>query len=778
MPSRYTCSAMTLDLTELNPAQRDAVLTIEGPLLVLAGAGSGKTRVLTYRIAHLLGDVAVAPDDVLAITFTNKAAAEMRDRLEALVGRMARYMWVSTFHSMCVRMLRRDAERLGFTRDFTIYDADDAKRVVSSVLSDLGKDLKRFPPAMVASRISAAKNELIGPERFEAENHDFISEVVAAVYKAYQERLLKANAMDFDDLLVKAHDLLAGEEDVLARYRERFRYILVDEYQDTNHAQYRIVNLLAGGHRNLMVVGDDDQSIYSWRGADIRNILEFERDYPDATVIKLEQNYRSTKTILAAANAVVARNAGRKPKTLWTANVEGESITRYTAADERDEARFIVGEVERLVREEGRSLAEFAVFYRTNAQSRVLEDAFVRSGVSYRIVGGTRFFERAEIRDVLAYLRTVVNPADEVSLRRIVNTPRRGIGDATVDKVAGLASARGITLLEAFEAAVAEGVLGTGPAAKVAGFLELLGRMKEVHGFALRDTVTDIVALSGLVDALRAERSDEALDRVNNIEEFYGVVGEFDATHEDASLADLMEWIALRTDLDALPEGERYVTLMTVHTAKGLEYPVVFIAGLEDAIFPHVSSIADPAEMEEERRLAYVAITRARERLYMSHTLRRSLYGREQHNLPSRFMEEVPDEFVEVTGVGSAGYFGEGYRGGMGRRSASGSRGGAYAAGETTRFGGGFGEGGGAAGLGSSGGAPAPGGRVFGSGAPRPRPAEEQPELAPGDLVEHKVFGRGTVTAVEADKVTISFPAPAGTKKVLLGYAPIRKIAQ
>jgi DNA helicase-2/ATP-dependent DNA helicase PcrA len=358
---------MALDLTDLNPAQRDAVTTTEGPLLVLAGAGSGKTRVLTYRIAHLVGERAVNPDDILAITFTNKAAAEMRDRLEELVGRTARYMWVSTFHSMCVRMLRRDAERLGYSRDFTIYDADDAKRVVSTVLTEQGKDLKRFPPAMVASRISAAKNELIGPERFAAENHDFVSDVVSAVYKAYQERLLRANAMDFDDLLVKAHELLAGEEEVLARYRERFRYIHVDEYQDTNHAQYRIVNLLAGGHRNLMVVGDDDQSIYSWRGADIRNILEFERDYPDAVVIKLEQNYRSTKTILAAANAVVARNAGRKPKTLWTANVEGESITRYTASDERDEARFVSGEIERLVRDEGRALSEFAVFYPTGS---------------------------------------------------------------------------------------------------------------------------------------------------------------------------------------------------------------------------------------------------------------------------------------------------------------------------------------------------------------------------------------------------------------------------
>jgi DNA helicase-2/ATP-dependent DNA helicase PcrA len=765
---------MTLDLTDLNPAQRDAVLTTEGPLLVLAGAGSGKTRVLTQRIAHLVRDLGVAPDDILAITFTNKAAAEMRNRLEDTIGVKARYMWVSTFHAMCVRMLRRDAERLGYSRDFTIYDADDAKRVVSAVLTDMGKDLKRFPPSMIVSRISSAKSELVGPERFAAENHDFISQVVAEAYVAYQERLRRANAMDFDDLLVKAHELLAGEEDVLRRYQDRFRYIHVDEYQDTNHAQYRIVNLLAQASRNLMVVGDDDQSIYSWRGADIRNILEFERDYPDATVIKLEQNYRSTKTILAAANAVVDNNRGRKPKTLWTANVEGESITRYTASDERDEARFVVGEIERLVREEGRSVTEFAIFYRTNAQSRVLEDAFVRAGVPYRIVGGTRFFERAEIRDVLAYLRAIVNPADEVSVRRIVNTPKRGIGDATVDKVAALAGRRDITLLDAFGVAVDEGLLGTGPAGKVATFLALYARLREIGGFALRDTVGDVVATSGLIDALKAERSDEALGRIENIEEFYGVVGEFDATHEGATLPDLMEWIALRTDLDALPEGERFVTLMTVHTAKGLEFPVVFIVGLEDAIFPHASSIADVAEMEEERRLAYVAITRARERLYMTHALRRSLYGREQHNLPSRFLEEVPEQFVQTTGVGSAGYSGDSYRGGAGRRSASGSRGAAFTPSETTRFGGGFGSGG----ASYSGGAPAPGGRVFGSGRPRIEPSADVVALVVGDKVEHKVFGRGTVTEVEGDRVTIAFPAPAGTKKVLLGYAPIRKLAE
>jgi DNA helicase-2/ATP-dependent DNA helicase PcrA len=765
---------MTLDLTELNPAQRDAVLTTEGPLLVLAGAGSGKTRVLTYRIAHMVGDLGVAPDDILAITFTNKAAAEMRSRLEDVIGAKARYMWVSTFHAMCVRMLRRDAERLGYSRDFTIYDADDAKRVVSAVLNDMGKDLKRFPPPMVASRISSAKNELIGPERFAAENGDFISQVVAEAYAAYQERLRRANAMDFDDLLVRAHELLAGEEDVLRRYQDRFRYIHVDEYQDTNHAQYRIVNLLASASHNLMVVGDDDQSIYSWRGADIRNILEFERDYPNATVIKLEQNYRSTKTILAAANAVVENNRGRKPKTLWTANVEGESITRYTASDERDEARFVVGEIERLRNDEGRSLTEFAVFYRTNAQSRVLEDAFVRSGVPYRIVGGTRFFERAEIRDVLAYLRSIVNPADEVSLRRIVNTPKRGIGDATVDKVVALANQRGITLLDAFGAAVDEGLLGTGPAGKVATFLALYTKLREIGGFSLRDTVTDVVSASGLIEALKSERSEEALGRIENIEEFYGVVGEFDATHEKMTLADLMEWIALRTDLDALPEGERFVTLMTVHTAKGLEFPVVFIAGLEDAIFPHSSSIADIAEMEEERRLAYVAITRARERLYMSHALRRSLYGREQHNLPSRFMDEVPEEFMKSTGVGSAGYRGEGYLGGAGRRSASGSRGAAFSPSETTRFGGGFGGGG----ASYSGGAPAPSGRVFGSGQPRKEPTTDVVHLEVGDMVEHKVFGRGKVKEVEGDKVTISFAAPTGTKKVLLGYAPIRKLAE
>ncbi len=435
---------MSVDLSSLNEAQRDAVLATEGPLLVLAGAGSGKTRVLTYRVAHIVGDLGVSPAEILAITFTNKAAEEMRTRLGELVGPGVRAMWVMTFHAMCVRMLRLDAERVGFTRHFSIYDDDDRKRMIVRVLEELGIDDKRYPANAIGSRISSAKNELVSPEEFAQRAASPLDKTAAKVFPRLQQRMREANAMDFDDLLVEAHRLLSGDPDVLEAYRDCFRYICVDEYQDTNHAQYRLVNLLAGGYRNLMVVGDDDQSIYSWRGADIRNILEFERDYPDATVVKLEQNYRSTARILMCANAVVANNQGRTPKTLFTANAEGEKIASYLASDERDEARFIAAEIERLRREEHRGYTDFAVFYRTNAQSRAIEDAFMRAGVPYRIVGGTRFFDRAEIRDVMAYLKVVVNPADEISLRRVVNRPKRGIGDTTLEKVDFEARIRGI----------------------------------------------------------------------------------------------------------------------------------------------------------------------------------------------------------------------------------------------------------------------------------------------------------------------------------------------
>jgi DNA helicase-2/ATP-dependent DNA helicase PcrA len=741
----------TLPLDDLNPAQRDAVTTVEGPLLVLAGAGSGKTRVLTYRIGHLIGHHGVSPAGVLAITFTNKAAGEMRERLEGIVGPAARSMWVMTFHAFCVRLLRGDGGRLGYTRSFTIYDADDTRRMLTSVLTELDLDPKQYPVKGVAGRISAAKNELVDAARYEASAATPPERATAKAYRLYQQRLVSANAMDFDDLLVNAERLLREHPDVLEFYQDRFRYILIDEYQDTNKAQYEIVKLLAARDRNLMVVGDDDQSIYSWRGADIRNILEFERDYPDATVIRLEQNYRSTETILAAANAVVANNRGRKPKTLWTANVGGEAITRYSATDERDEARFVAEEIERLLREEHRSYADVAVFYRTNAQSRVIEDIFLRAGVPYRLVGGTRFFERAEIRDVMAWLRATVNPADVQSLVRVLEK-RQGIGKTTIDVLRARAIEHDISLAEAIGRAAEAGWLATAPARKVATLADDLALAREVEGETLREHVENIVTRSGLLGALSADGSREAVGRAENIREFFGVVDEYDAQHVDPemrTLSALLEWVALRSDLDEVEGDERSVTMMTLHAAKGLEYPVVFLLGMEDSIFPHANCMFDEAGLEEERRLCYVGITRARERLYLTHASQRSLFGQTQYNQPSMFIREIPDEHMKSEGIGSAGF-------------------GASAPGR------GRGDRGGSVRWGSPPTAPSEG-RVFGSGRPAPRQVEQPLELAAGDAVDHKVFGRGVVQSIAGDRVTVTF-ASGGTKSLLLGYAPIRKI--
>ncbi len=771
-----------LDLTSLNPAQRQAVETTEGPLLVLAGAGSGKTRVLTYRIAHLVADLHVSPAEILAITFTNKAAAEMRERLGRLLGGVGapwdpRSMWVLTFHAMCVRMLRLDGHLLGFTSNFTIYDDDDAKRLFRDVMRELEFDEKRYPLNSARARISAAKNELVGPAEFEARSLSPLDKVAAKVYPLYQRRLKANNAMDFDDLLVNAHTLLSQHPEVLSAYQDRFRYISVDEYQDTNHAQYAITALLAARHRNLMVVGDDDQSIYSWRGADIRNILEFEHDYPEATVIKLEENYRSTARILMAANAVVANNENRKPKTLYTSNAEGEKIASYLASDERDEARFIAGEIERLVRTERRNYRDVAVFYRTNAQSRTIEDAFLRAGITYRIVGGTRFFDRAEIRDVTAYLKAVVNPFDEVALRRIVNTPKRGIGETTLERATFLARERGIGLEEALrdEAAMRE-CLGASACARVAGFLALLDEMRALEG-DLRDLVEMIVEKAGIIAAYEAERTEESLSRADNVREFFTVVSEYAASHEDQSLPAFMEWLALRTDLDALDAGEDYVTLMTVHTAKGLEFPVVFVAGLEESLFPHANSMFDPAGLEEERRLAYVAITRARERLYLTHALARSIFGSTQHNPPSRFIGEIPPEHVEASGAGSAGLSGIGHAKRGDRRGAFGHGVVRARAREGRIFGSGSTRAGGGGGSGSAG-----AGRTVTASGFTAAAASQGESAAPletfeaGDVIDHKVFGRGTVREVEGDQLVVRFERSGETKRLLVGYAPIVKI--
>ena len=783
---------MPIDLDTLNGPQRQAVECTEGPLLVLAGAGSGKTRVLTYRIAHLIDDLHVAPWEILAITFTNKAAAEMRERLGGLVGPRSRGMWVSTFHSMCVRILRADAERMGFTRNFTIYDTDDQKRLYKEIMSELDIDPKRFPVNALMNRISTAKNELIVPGDFAKQASDPVGKVAARVYERLQQRLKAANAFDFDDLLLYAYLLLKHHEDVLAAYQDRFRYIMVDEYQDTNHAQYAICGLLAAKHHNIMVVGDDDQSIYSWRGADIRNILEFEQDYPDANTVKLEQNYRSVGNVLAAANAVIANNQHRKAKKLFTDAEDGDKIQVYMASDERDEGRWIAGEIEKR-HGAGMSYNQIAVFYRTNAQSRMLEDMLLRAGVPYRIVGGTRFFDRAEIRDVMAYLTLVVNPADDIAAKRIINVPRRGIGKTTIERIEQFAIEMDMPFLEAAELAIVDPELRASTRKAVAEFVGLL-KDAQSYGGELRNVVQAIIDKSGLIASLEAENTDEARGRIENIQEFLSVVNEFAETHteDDAeyeaptveaeggaqvegeekppvrvlrgnSLADFIEWVRLRTDLDTMAEDGRAVTLMTVHSSKGLEFDCVFVAGMEETLFPHMNSVNDPAGIEEERRLAYVAITRARKKLYLTCASQRQIFGQTSANPVSRFIHEIPSELRQTTGLGSAGFSGTGWEKRGSRRGISGS------------------------------GSEAGGGRVFGrSSASGSRGRDDvrghasrdagkkaaaKMTFAAGDMVDHKTFGRGKVTKVDGDTLYVKFAKTGQTKKLLKDYAPIVKIS-
>ena len=821
-PSAPAAPAISLD--GLNPAQREAAECTRGPLLVLAGAGSGKTRVLTYRIAHMIADEGVRPWQVLAITFTNKAAAEMRERLEALLPGGTRGMWVCTFHAMCVRMLREDPELAGYRPNFTIYDDDDSRRLVKSIMADLDIDSKQFPLNSVRAKISAAKNALVGPEELESSSNP-ADRAAGRVYRALDTRLAKANALDFDDLLVKTFELLSRHPEVLERYQDRFRQISVDEYQDTNHVQYAITNLLAARYRNLMVVGDDDQSIYSWRGADIQNILDFEKDYPDARVVRLEQNYRSTGHILAAANAVVANNARRKPKRLFTDAGDGEKIRVFQASDERDEGRWIGSEIERL-HDGGTSYDDMAVFYRTNAQSRILEDMFLRAGVPYKIVGGTRFFDRAEVRDVMAYLKLVVNPDDDVAALRVVNTPRRGIGTTSINKIRQLAADEGISFFSACEMAVAEsGLLGAKVRSALAEFTGAIEAGRHFTG-ELADVVDAIVDRSGLIRALEAEHSVEADGRIENIKEFMGVAAEFDETHDavetlesleqlrragaldvpsgtepgaaplasgsrsakspetsgDApgsapaslrppvaseKLPALIEWLALRSDLDSLAGQTHAVTMMTIHSAKGLEFPVVFVAGMEEGIFPHTSYEGDPAAVEEERRLAYVAITRARKKLYLTHATTRRTFGSVQANPPSRFLNEIPPADVQRVGVGSSGFAGVGWE-------KRGDRHGTFGSGRGSEVYGGnvFGSH-----TRSTGGSSRP------SAAPRVAPAGPRPDaaraaasFAPGDQVSHKTFGPGVVIAASGDTIEVRFTRTGKTKKLLKGFAPIVKI--
>jgi len=786
---------MALDISSLNDPQREAVLCTEGPLLVLAGAGSGKTRVLTYRIAHIVQDLDVAPWEVLAITFTNKAANEMRERLYGLVGARARGMWVSTFHSMCVRMLRADAETLGFSKNFTIYDDADSKRLVKDIMAQLDIDPKRFPVNAIRSRISQAKNELVVAADFADSVRDPVGKVAARVYTMLQERLKAANAFDFDDLLVYAYLLLKHHPDVLEAYQKRFRYILVDEYQDTNHAQYEITRLLAAAHRNIMVVGDDDQSIYSWRGADIRNILEFEQDYPNCTTIKLEQNYRSVGNILDAANAVIANNTKRKAKKLFTSNGPGDKIQVFLASDERDEGRWVASRIEQL-HGNGESYNQMAVFYRTNAQSRMLEDMFLRAGVPYRIVGGTRFFERQEISDVMAYLTLAVNPADDMAAQRVVNVPRRGVGKSTVEHIINCARQMNTTFMIAAELCILDEDLRPASRRALAEFVQII-KDASTYGGDLRKVIEMIIEKAGLISALQAEATDEARGRIENIQEFLGVVDEFVETHDDDdamfeaptaegasgeqqqvaaegeqpavrtlrgdSLADFIEWVRLRTDLDTATDDGKAVTLMTIHSAKGLEFDNVFVTGMEESIFPHMNSMQDAAGVEEERRLAYVAITRARKNLYLTCASQRQLFGQSHVNPVSRFLHEIPENLRSTTGVGSAGFSGTGWEKRGSRRGISGS---GTEAGEGRVFGR-------SSAFGS--GERARNSRTGLSEAAQKKSGAST-TFAVGDSVDHKTFGRGKVTKVDGDTVYVHFQKSGQTKKLLKDYAPLVKI--
>jgi DNA helicase-2/ATP-dependent DNA helicase PcrA len=634
-------------LADLNPPQEEAVLHTEGPLLILAGAGSGKTRVITRRIAHLIAACGVQPWQILAVTFTNKAADEMRSRVEVMLGARGLNVWVGTFHSTCLRILRKWAHALGLRHAFVVYDEDDSLSLIRDCLRELNFTERSLNPRAAASRISRAKNDLLTPGDYSGMAGDFIEEKVSRVYPMYQERLRASHALDFDDLLLEAVRLFQTCPEALAYYQDMWRYVLVDEYQDTNRAQYHLVNLLAARHGNLCVVGDDDQSIYKWRGADLNNILDFERDHAGCAVIRLEQNYRSTQHILDAASAVVARNVGRKGKRLWTENAHGEPLTLFQAADEGDEADFVARTVRDLMLREGRGLDDFAVFYRTNAQSRVLEDALRRDRTPYVIVGGVRFYERKEIKDILAYLRLLANPDDSVALKRVINVPARGLGATTVQRLEGFAVAEKISLLEACRRAAAKRLLPPKQVAALEGLCDLLDRLRaRVEGATVADLAALVIGETGYADDLQAQHTLEADSRLENLRELVTAAKQFHDRSDDRSLAAFLDSVALIADIDQLAEGQGAVTLMTLHSAKGLEFPVVFITGMEEGVFPHARAFTDAAELEEERRLCYVGMTRAKERLFLSAAVRRQLYGNGNYNLPSRFLDEIPPELM------------------------------------------------------------------------------------------------------------------------------------
>ncbi|MCL7495215.1 MULTISPECIES: DNA helicase PcrA [Streptomyces] len=749
-------------LEGLNDEQKAAVVHTGGPLLIVAGAGSGKTRVLTHRIAHLLAERHVHPGQILAITFTNKAAGEMKERVEELVGPRANAMWVSTFHSACVRILRRESKKLGFTSSFSIYDAADSKRLMALVCRDLDLDPKRYPPKSFSAKISNLKNELIDEETFAGTAADGFEKTLAEAYAMYQARLREANALDFDDIIMTTVNLLQAFPDVADHYRRRFRHVLVDEYQDTNHAQYTLVRELVGPAESaaeLCVVGDADQSIYAFRGATIRNILQFEEDYPDATTILLEQNYRSSQTILSAANAVIERNENRRPKNLWTDAGAGPKITGYVADTEHDEAQFVADEIDRLTDAGDAKAGDVAVFYRTNAQSRVFEEIFIRVGLPYKVVGGVRFYERKEVRDVLAYLRVLANPEDTVPLRRILNVPKRGIGDRAEAMIDALSLREKITFPQALRRVDEAYGMAARSANAVKRFNVLMEELRTiVESKAGPATILEaVLERTGYLAELQASTDPQDETRIENLQELAAVALEFEQERgEDnpGTLSDFLEQVALVADSDQIPdedeEGSGVITLMTLHTAKGLEFPTVFLTGLEDGVFPHMRSLGQTKELEEERRLAYVGITRARERLYITRSTMRSAWGQPSYNPPSRFLEEIPGDYVEWKRTGPATPSAS--MGGMSAGSGGGGFGGA---------------------LSSS--------RAKGPSGFATRRASDRPVVALtiGDRVTHDSFGLGTVVGVKGSgdnaEATIDFGGEK-PKRLLLRYAPVEKL--
>lgn len=767
---------------KLNAPQREAVKTTEGPLLIMAGAGSGKTRVLTHRIAYLIEKNKVAPWSILAITFTNKAAREMQERVSALVGPSGRDIWVSTFHSMCVRILRKDIDRIGFSQNFSILDSADQLSVIRSCMKDENIDTKKIEPKAVQAAISAAKNELISPEAYDNKVGDYFQGIVAKIYKMYQQRLKSNNSLDFDDLIMKTIALFKAEPEALKFYQNKFRYIHVDEYQDTNRAQYMLCRMLADQHHNICVVGDSDQSIYRWRGADITNILNFEDDYPEAKTIMLEQNYRSTANILNAANSVISLNTSRKAKNLWTDKGEGDKISLYYAESEREEGYFVTDTIQKNKRS-GRKYSDHAILYRTNAQSRLIEETLIKSDIPYQIVGGIKFYDRKEIKDILAYLRLISNPDDDISLGRIINVPKRGIGDATITKLAEAAIVQGTSIF---------GVLGNLDLVDVKGktkeqliqFYQMISYLhRSVDELTVTELTEKVLEMSQYKLELQRENTIEANTRIENIEEFISVTMDFEQRNDDRTLVAFLTDLALIADIDTMndveddaEQVEDSVILMTMHSAKGLEFPVVFIIGMEESIFPHSRALTDNDELEEERRLAYVGITRAEEQLYLTSAKMRTLFGRTAFNMPSRFLEEIPEEVREVVspGGGMTRSIGSGFGGAT--RSSAGNQGGGFGYGTSSRT---------QVTTGQQRTSAGRSGVTVTSGLDAARKAASSEtngseSYSAGDKVAHGKWGEGTVVSVKGKgndmELQIAFPAPIGIKKLLAGFAPIKKL--